>query len=151
MWLAKLLEVCMRLVVGLFFWGRKNCWEIFSPEKLTRVVICRGPKSRYLPPGFPFPGSYFQKTGSETGPPSPGFRAPCGRGGSKICKLPGNPTLGRILVMYGAAAEFDPLLKGTLDDSDVNRLRSDVQLDVAPESIIHWLSPAMPLMPKISL
>ena len=49
---------------------------------LTRVGKLgeRLAKSRYLPPGFPFPGSYFQKTGSETGPPSPGFR-----GGMRGC------------------------------------------------------------------
>ena len=29
------------------------------------------------------------------------------------------------------------LLKGTLEDSELNTLRSDVQLEVAPESMIH--------------
>jgi hypothetical protein len=43
------------------------------------------------------------------------------------------------------------LLKGTSCDSDVKTLMSLVQLDVAPESMIHCESPLVPLTPKMSL
>ena len=41
-------------------------------------------------------------------------------------------------------------LKGTSCDSDVKTLRSLVQLDVAPESMIHCVRPLVPLIPKMS-